>query len=105
MATKKLSHVHPGQILREEFMEPVGITAQALAKALHVLVSKVHEIVRDRRAISPELAVLLSTYFGTSDEYWIKLQSHYDLRIAKDRFSKKIARIQPHPHDGVLRPI
>lgn len=88
-------------------MEPVGITAQALAKALHVPVSKVHDVVRERRAISAELALLLSAYFGTSDEYWIKLQAHYDIRIAKDRLSNKIARIQPHPHDenGVLRPI
>lgn len=88
-------------------MEPVGITARVLAKALHVPLSKVNNIVREKRTISPELAVLLSAYFGTSDAYWIKLQAHYDLRIAKDRLSKQVARIQPHPHDanGVLRPV
>lgn len=88
-------------------MEPVGITAYALAKALHVPMSKVIDIVREKRAISPELAVLLSAYFGTSDEYWIKLQTHYDLRTAKDRLSRQVARIQRHPHDanGALRSV
>ena len=106
MAAKKLKPAHPGRILREEIMEPVGITARSLAKALHVPLSKVSDIVREKRAISPELAVLLSTYFGTSEGYWINLQAHYNLRMAKDRLSKRIARIKPHPHDanGVLLP-
>lgn len=88
-------------------MEPVGITAYALAKALHVPLPRVNDIVREKRAISPEMAVLLSTYFGTSDGYWINLQAHYDLEMAKDRVAKQIARIQPHPHDanGALRVI
>ena len=107
MAKKKLKPAHPGKILREEIMEPVGITAYALAKALHVPISKVIDIVREKRAISPELAVLLSAYFGTSEGYWINLQAHYDLRTAKNRISKQLARIQPHPHDsrGALRPV
>lgn len=107
MATKKLKPAHPGKILREEIMEPVGITAYALAKALHVPISKVNEVVREKRAISPELAVLLSAYFGTSQEYWIKLQTHYDLRTAEHRLSRQVARIQPHPHEatGALRSV
>lgn len=106
MAAKKLKIAHPGKILREEIMEPVGITARALAKALHVPSSKVNDVVREKRAISPELAVLLSAYFGTSEGYWINLQAHYDLRMAKNRISKQLARIQPHAHDssGALRP-
>ena len=71
MAAKKLRPAHPGKILREEIMEPVGITARALAKAIHVSLSRVNDIVREKRAISPELAVLLSAYFGTSEGYWI----------------------------------
>ena len=65
------------------------------------------DIVRERRAISPEMAVLLSAYFGTSDAYWINLQAHFDLEIAKDKMGKRAARINPHPHDetGALRPI
>jgi antitoxin HigA-1 len=100
MAAKKLKLTHPGKILREEFMEPVGITAYALAKALYVPLPRVNDIVREKRTISPEMAVLLSVYFGTSDEYWINLQAHYDLEMAKDRVAKQVARIQPHPLDA-----
>jgi addiction module HigA family antidote len=107
MAAKKLKLAHPGKILREEFMEPVGLSAYALAKALDVPLPRVNDIVRERRAISPEMAVLLSAYFGTSDGYWINLQAHYDLERAKDRVGKHAARIQPHPHDenGALQPV
>jgi plasmid maintenance system antidote protein VapI len=68
---------------------------------------RVNDIVREKRAISPEMAVLLSAYFGTSDSYWINLQGHYDLETAKDRIAKQIARIQPHPRNqsGTLRPV
>ena len=107
MAAKKLKLTHPGKILREEFMEPVRITAYALAKALHVPLPRVNDIVREKRTVSPEMAVLLSTYFGTSDSYWINLQAHYDLVLAKERVAKQAARIQPHPHDenGALQEI
>lgn len=88
-------------------MDPVGLSAYALAKSLDVPLPRVNDIVREKRAISPEMAVLLSAYFGTSDGYWINLQSHYDLEIAKDRVAKQVARIQPHPRDetGALQPL
>jgi antitoxin HigA-1 len=107
MAVRKIKLTHPGSILREEFMEPVGLSAYALAKALGVPLPRVNDIVRERRSISPEMAVLLSTYFGTSDSYWINLQAHFDLEIAKDKVGKQAARISPHPHDadGTLQPI
>ncbi len=107
MAARKLKLTHPGKILREEFMAAVGLTAYALAKALDVPLPRVNDIVREKRAISAEMAVLLSTYFGTSEGYWINLQAHYDLEMAKDRVAKHAARIQPHPHDksGALQPI
>lgn len=107
MATKRLKLAHPGKILREEFIEPVGLTAYALAKALDVPLPRVNDIVREKRAISPEMAVLLSAYFGTSDGYWINLQSHFDLEMARDRVAKQAARIRPHPHDasGALQPV
>src|ERR1700732_5378713 len=60
---------------------------------------RVNDIVREKRAISPEMAVLLSAYFGTSDGYWMNLQAHYDLEMAKDRVAKQAASIRPHPHD------
>ena len=88
-------------------MEPVGLTAYALAKALHVPLPRVNDIVRETRAISAEMAVLLSVYFGTSDSYWINLQGHYDLEMAKDRVGKHAARISPHARDakGALVPV
>ena len=84
MATRKIKLTHPGKILREEFMEPVGLSAYALAKALDVPLPRVNDIVREKRSISPEMAVLLSAYFGTSDGYWINLQGHFDLEVAKE---------------------
>ena len=107
MASKKLKLTHPGKILRLEFMEPVGLSAYALAKALDVPLPRVNDIVREKRAISPEMAVLLSAYFGTSDGYWMNLQSYYDLENAKGRIAKHVARIQPHPRDehGALQPV
>jgi antitoxin HigA-1 len=107
MAPRKLKLTHPGKILREEFMEPVGLSAYALAKALDVPLPRVNDIVREKRSISPEMTVLLSTYFGTSDGYWINLQAHFDLERAKDKVGKQAARINPHPHgaDGSLQPL
>jgi addiction module HigA family antidote len=106
MATRKIKLTHPGAILREEFMEPVGLTAYALAKALGVPLPRVNDIVREKRSISPEMAVLLAAYFGTSDGYWINLQAHFDLEAARDKIGRHAARITPHPHraDGSLRP-
>jgi addiction module HigA family antidote len=107
MATRKIKLTHPGKILREEFMESVGLSAYALAKALSVPLPRVNDIVREKRSISPEMAVLLSAYFGTSDGYWINLQAHFDLENAKDRVGKQASRINPHPRDdsGALQPI
>jgi addiction module HigA family antidote len=88
-------------------MQPGGLSAYALAKALAVPLPGVNDIVRERRATSPEMAVLLSAYFGTSDAYWINLQARFDLEVAKDKMGKQAGRINPHPHDetGALRPI
>ncbi len=104
MAARKLKLTHPGKILRGEFMEPVGLSAYALAKTLDVPLPRVNDIVREKRAISPEMAVLLSAYFGTTDSYWINLQAHHDLEMAKDRVGKHAARIHPHDESGALQP-
>ena len=107
MTARKIKLTHPGKILREEFMKPVGLSAYALAKALAVPLPRVNDIVREKRAISPEMAVLLSAYFGTSDGYWINLQAHFDLEMAKEKVGKQAAQINPHPHaaNGTLRPV
>lgn len=90
---------HPGAILREEFMDPVGLTPYKLAKALGVPLPRVNDIVLEKRSISAEMGLLLSAYFGTTDQYWINLQADYDRRLAKERIVEKLKSIKPHPAD------
>jgi addiction module HigA family antidote len=88
---KKTIATHPGEILRTEFMAPLGITAYQLAKALHL--PGVYEIVRGHRAISADVALRLGKYFGTTAQFWMNLQSEYDLRVAAK--SATLAKIKP----------
>src|SRR5271165_2764299 len=80
---QKTMAAHPGEILRSEFMEPMGITAYQLAKALHL--PGIYEIVRGQRAISADVALRLGRYFGMTPQFWMNLQADYDLRIAAAR--------------------
>lgn len=77
--------VHPGAILRAQFMEPQGLSASGLAIRLHVPAPRVNDIVRERRGISPDSALRLARYFGTAPQYWMDLQTAYDLRVAAVR--------------------
>lgn len=92
MEKKIIPPVHPGEILEEEFLKPLGMTAYQLAKALGVMPPRVYEIVRGERAVSADTALRLGRYFGTGPEFWINLQSHYDLEVARDRAGEKIER-------------
>lgn len=74
--------IHPGEILREEFMLPLGLSANALALALRVPAPRINDIARERRAISADTALRLARYFGTSAEFWLGLQSDYEMKIA-----------------------
>lgn len=82
---------HPGEILRTEFMEPLGITAYQLAKALHFL--GIYEIVREERGISADVALRLGKYFGMTPQFWMNLQTDYDLRLASAR--APLTKIKP----------
>ena len=84
--TKNLEPIHPGEILEEEFMRPLGLSANALAKAIDVPVTRVSEIVRGRRGVSADTALRLGRFLGTTPELWLGLQSEYDLRIARRDF-------------------
>lgn len=75
--------IHPGEILREEFLIPLGMSAHALAMALHVPAPRINDIVRERRSLSPDTVLRLSRYFGTTPEFWMNLQSAFDLRTAR----------------------
>ena len=83
--------IHPGEILREEFMVPLGLSANALAIALRVPAPRVNDIVRERRAVSADSALRLARYFGTSAEFWLGLQADYDLKITQAEVGKRIA--------------
>jgi addiction module HigA family antidote len=92
----KMRPIHPGEILREEFLVPLGLSASALALELKVPAPRINDIVRERRAITPDTALRLSRYFGTSPEFWMDLQSAFDLKTAaKDSGAKIEAEISP----------
>lgn len=96
MAAKRLRPVHPGDILLHDFMRPLKLSSYKVAKELGVAAPTVNEIVRRRRAITAEMALRLSRYFGTSAQLWQNLQTQYDLEIASRRIGKKVERaIQP----------
>jgi addiction module HigA family antidote len=84
--------VHPGEILREEFMVPLGLSANALARALGVTPARINDIVRERRGISGDTALRLAQYFGTDARSWLNLQASYDLRVAELAAGKAIQR-------------
>lgn len=94
-----LKAVHPGRILATEFMAPIGLTAYRLAKELGSAVPTVNEVVRGRAKISPEMGLLLAAFFGTSESFWINLQSDYDRRQAKGKLGSRLRRVKPWPHD------
>ena len=90
MPSKKLAPVHPGEILFEEFLDPMGISQYRLAKDISVSPRRINEIVHGQRAITADTALRLSRYFGTSERFWLNLQTGYDLEIEKDRLGKRL---------------
>jgi addiction module HigA family antidote len=96
MATKKLRPVHPGDILRNDFLGPLGLTAYRLAKQLGVSRPTITQIVARRRGVTAEMALRLARYFGTSAQVWQNLQSQYDLEVATTKIGKSVMqKIRP----------
>ena len=96
MAVNKMRPIHPGEILREEFLIPAGMTANALARALRVNAPRINDIVRERRGITPDTALRLAAFLQTSPEFWLNLQTAYDLKVADAAEGKTIrAEIVP----------
>jgi addiction module HigA family antidote len=89
---RRLPPVHPGEILRDEFLMPMGISVYELAKAIKAPRSRVNDIVLGRRTISTDTALRLGRYFGTSPEFWINLQARYDLDVADRTVRRRIER-------------
>ncbi|HEY7879420.1 MAG TPA: HigA family addiction module antitoxin [Streptosporangiaceae bacterium] len=87
--------VHPGEILLEEFLEPLHVSQYQLAKSLSVPPRRINEIVHGQRRISADTALRLARYFGTSERFWMNLQARYDLEVEKDRLGDSLEEIQP----------
>jgi len=87
----RMRPIHPGEILREEYMLPLGLSANALARALGVTPARINDIVRGRRAVTADTALRLARYFGTDARSWMNLQSIHDLRVAELAQAKRIA--------------
>jgi len=93
---KKLKPVHPGEQLREEFMKPHRLSMNKLALNLRVPVTRIAEIVNERRGITPDTAFRLARYFKTTPEFWMNMQLHYELQVAEDELAAKVEReVQP----------
>ncbi len=88
----KIPPIHPGEILLEEFIEPMGITQYKLAKDIHVPARRINEIVHCTRSISAGTALRLGRYFNMSPQFWINLQTHYDLEIELDKLGDRLSR-------------
>ena len=92
MAAQKMAPVHPGEILMEEFLEPLGISPYRLSKDIGVAPRRVNEIVHGKRAISPDTALRLARYFGMTETFWSNLQVHYDLQVERDRLGSRLEK-------------
>ena len=86
---------HPGEVLREEFMAPLSLSANALAIALHVPVTRISEIAKERRGVTADTAARLARYFGTTARFWLNLQSSYDLSLVEADKAGELDRIAP----------
>jgi addiction module HigA family antidote len=88
-------NIHPGEILREEFLKPMKLSVYLLAKEIHVPAPRVNDIVLEKRGISADTAIRLARFFGTSEQFWMNLQASYDVRKAKAELGKKLQKIRP----------
>ena len=89
---KRLAPVHPGEILLEDFLKPLGLTQYRLAKGLSVPPRRINEIVLGKRGMTADTALRLARFFGTSDRFWLNLQASYDLDVERDRLSGRLAK-------------
>ncbi len=92
MSKRKISPIHPGEVLMEEFLKPMGISQYRLAKDISVPPRRINEIVHGARCITADTALRLGRYFGVSPQFWLNLQSHFDLAQEEDRIGDRLAR-------------
>jgi len=92
VGTKKLPPIHPGEVLQEEFLKPLGISQYRLARDINLAPRRINEIIHGKRAISADTALRLARYFRTSDRFWLNLQARYDLEVERDRLGSRLER-------------
>ena len=106
MNAKKLPPIHPGEILMEEYLEPMGISQYRLAKEMSVPPRRINEIVHGKRAITPDTALRLSRFFGTTELFWVNLQTRYDMEIEKDKLAGRLEReVSVYAESGRWNPV
>ena len=88
----RLPPVHPGEVLAEEFLGPLGLSQNKAALAMRVPARRINEIVKGKRAVTADTALRLARYFGTTPDFWVNLQAHYDLEVAQDEVGERIER-------------
>src|SRR5437867_6288101 len=97
---RKLSPVHPGSVLREDFLKPMGLTAYAVARACGVPRTRIERLAREETPVTADTALRLARYFGSTAEFWMGLQSQYDLEQAQDAAAASLRRIRPRERDA-----
>jgi len=100
MANEKLTPIHPGEILLEEFLKPMSISQYRLAKDINVPARRINEIVQGKRAITPDTALRLSKYFGLSERFWVNLQARFALEVEKERLKNRLEK-EVHVYAGL----
>lgn len=93
--TRTMAPIHPGEVLQEEYLGPLGVSQYRLAQAIGVPPRRINEIVHGKRGISADTALRLARYFGTSERFWLNLQSRYDIEVERDRLATALGQIQP----------
>jgi len=92
MATRKLNPIHPGEVLLEDFLKPLGLSQYRLAQDISVPPRRINEIVHGTRSITADTALRLGRYFGTTEQFWLSLQSHYDLEVERERLGDRLKK-------------
>ena len=90
MPSTAIPPIHPGEILKEEFLEPLGLSQYRVAADISVPPRRINEIIHGKRSISADTALRLARYFGTTDRFWLNLQTHYDLELQRDRLGERL---------------
>ena len=92
MPLKKLPPIHPGEVLRQDFLEPLGVSQYRLAKSISVPPRRINEVVLGKRGISADTALRLARFFGTTERFWLNLQTRYDLEVERNRLGRRLQR-------------